>query len=128
MGHVVEVKARTDDQPTSQIVLTFDRAMTKDGKEIPVTASVASISRAQGTAAPADAASSALGVSSPSSAASATPQEGHTGDTAGSGHETGGAGAFTLQQRASRTVISSNSENVHLASGTQLLVQVKTRE
>lgn len=128
IGHVVEVKARTDDQPTSQIVLTFDRAMTNDGKVIPVTAAVASISRAQGTAAPSDAASSALGVASPSTAASATPQEGHTGDTAGSGRETGTAGAFTLQQRASRTVISSNSENVHLASGTQLLVRVKARE
>jgi len=136
MGHIVEVKERSDDQPISQIVLTFDRAVLKDGKEIPLTASIASISRPQGTAAPSDAGAGDLGV--PSSAAggtSATPKEGHAGggtagpaEARGNEKETQAAGAFTLQQRASRTVISSNSENVHLASGTQLLLQVKTRE
>jgi hypothetical protein len=126
VGHVIEVKARTDDQPTSQIVLTFDSVVMKDGKDIPVTASVASISRAQGGTAPSDAGGGALGVSSTGTGTlSATRQEGHAaGNTAGRSS----AGAFTLQQRASRTVISSNSENVQLASGTQLLVHVKARE
>lgn len=126
IGHVVEVKARSDDQPTSQIVLTFDRAVIKGGKEIPVTASVASISRAQGGTGPSDAGGGVLGVpSTGAGTVSATPQEGHAaGSTAGESD----AGAFTLQQRSKRTVISSNSENVHLASGTQLLLQVKTRD
>lgn len=135
MGHVVEVKARADDQPTSQIVLTFNRAVTKDAKEIPITASIASISRAQGAAAPSSAAGSDTGAPSSASGAAASPKQGQSGGSqtappaaGGDEHTSGASGAFTLQQRASRTVISSNSENVHLASGTQLLMQVKTGE
>ena len=55
-GHIVEVKARTEEQPTSQMVLAFDRAVTKEGKDIPISASIASISRAQSSGAPSDAA------------------------------------------------------------------------
>jgi hypothetical protein len=140
-GHVVESKARTDDEGTSQIVLTFDKGVTEAGKEIPLTGSVASISRAQGTAAPSDAAASDMGVpSSAGGGASASPQQGHSAGSpsgpAASGapnagrNETAtrGTGAFTLQQRAGRTIISSNSENVHLAKGTQLLMQLETTE
>jgi hypothetical protein len=137
-GHVVEVKARTDDQPTSQLIVTFDRAVAKDGKEIPITASIASISRAQSSGTPSDAATGDMGIPSSSVAGTAgVPREGHssgapTGAPApggkGQSSETRAGGAFTVQQRADGSVISSNTENVHLSSGTQLLMRVRARE
>lgn len=133
IGHVVEVKARADDHPTSQLVLTFDRAVTKGGKEIPVSASIASLSRAQGAAAPSNLQQGDMGVPSSAAAGAATAaKQGHASGSpaappppAGGGEHAGPAsGAFTLRQQGTRTVISSNSDNVRLASGTQLLVQI----
>lgn len=135
IGHVVEAKTRADDHPTSQLVLTFDRAMTRGGKEIPVSASIASISRAQGIAAPSNMQQGDTGV--PSSAAPGAATAAKQGHSSGSpaappaptaSEERGepATGAFTLRQQATRTIISSNSDNVRLASGTQLLMQITT--
>jgi hypothetical protein len=131
MGHVVEVKVRGDDQP-SRLVLSFDRAVPDGGKEIPINASIASISRAQGTAAPSNMQQGDMGVPSRAGDAAAAAKQGHSSGSpaapparAGTKEHSGpSTGAFTLQQHAMRTVISSNSENVRLASGTQLLMQI----
>jgi hypothetical protein len=133
IGHVVEAKAHTDDHPASELVLTFDRVVTRGGKEIPLAASIASISRAQGIAAPSNMQQGDMGVPASAAAGAATAaKQGHSSGSpaappppTGRGEHAGPAnGAFTLRQQAGRTVISSNTGNVRLSSGTQLLMQI----
>jgi hypothetical protein len=115
MGHVVEAKGRADDHPASELVLTFDRAVTRDGKKIPLSASIASISRAQGAAAPSNMQQGDMGVPSAGAGAASAAKQGHSSGTPGAppspteGGENAGpaTGAFTLRQQAGRTVISS---------------------
>lgn len=139
LGHVVEVKVRSEGQPISELVIAFDRAVLSDGKEVRLAATIASISRAQSKGAPSAAASGDMGVpSSATGGGAATVQQGHSSGSpsgppptnAHSGDEGAakGTGAFTLQQKGGRTVVSSNAENIHLAHGTQLLMQVKVGE
>jgi hypothetical protein len=45
IGHVTEAKARSKESPDSILGLTFDRMVTKDGREIPLQAAVQAIAR-----------------------------------------------------------------------------------
>jgi hypothetical protein len=76
-----------------------------------------------------------MGVPPPAGAGAATAaKQGHSSGspegpappTESGQHAAPATGAFTLRQQATRTVISSNSENVHLTSGTELLMQITT--
>lgn len=140
VGHVVQVKARTDDESVSQVVISFDEITDMEGKTLPLSASISSISRPQSTAPPSDAAGGDLGIPSASGGSpSPAPREGRSGGglvgpSTGSAKppaetdqesQTRAGGAFTIRQRADGTVISSNSRNIHLDSGTQLLLMIK---
>jgi hypothetical protein len=137
-GHVVAVKARGADHTTSQLVIAFDMAMSAEGKQTPITGSIASIARAQGTTASSSGATSDLGIPSPSMGSPApVAQSGHSGgagvpaggtDQKGGEKTTNSSAQFTLQQRDDGTVISSNDRDVVLDSGTQLLLKVVPQE
>ena len=58
-------------------------------------------------------------------AAAGSDGEGPGATDNGSGEQTRTGGDFTLRQKDGHSVISSNTHNVHLDSGTQLLLQVK---
>jgi hypothetical protein len=133
IGHIVEVKVRSDDQPTSQVVIAFDNATAQAGKSTQVSASIASIARPQNSSAPSEGSTGDLGIPSTGSS-SGVPREGRSAGGsmgpppdahAGKDGQTRAAGDFTLRQRPDGSVISSNSQNVRLESGTQLLLKVQ---
>jgi hypothetical protein len=141
VGHVVQLKARSNDEHASQVVISFDEITDAGGKTLPFSASISSISRPQSTAPPSDAAGGDLGIPSASGGSpSPAPREGRSGGglvgpSTGSAKaaendqesQTRAASAFTIQQRADGTVISSNSRNIRLDSGTQLLLIIKSK-
>lgn len=51
VGHVTEVKAHTKEQATSELGIAFDRAVLKNGSEIPLAMSIQAIGRSQASAA-----------------------------------------------------------------------------
>jgi hypothetical protein len=51
VGHVTEVKAQTKEQATSELGIAFDRAVLKNGTEIPLAMSIQAIGRSQASAA-----------------------------------------------------------------------------
>jgi hypothetical protein len=152
VGHIAEVKAKSDDEPTSTVLVEFDRAVMKSGSEMPLHVSIASIARPQASAAPTDDMPGDMGMPAESMGSpSAAPRAGIGGGggmhgaTSSTGHakpnstsaaapppapgqppdpQPKAAASFTIEQRPNGTVISSNSQNVHLDSGTQLLLKV----
>jgi hypothetical protein len=151
VGHIAEVKAKSDDEPTSTVLVEFDRAVMKSGGEMPLHVAIASVARPQASAAPTDDMPGDMGMPSESMGSpSAAPRAGMGGGgmkgaTSSTGHakpnstsaaapppapgqpsdpQPKAAASFTIEQRPNGTVISSNSQNVHLDSGTQLLLKV----
>ncbi len=94
VGNVVEVRAKSKDQDSSHLVLALNRAVLKDGQEMPIRAAVTSMTapaasasseygpgrRAMGGGAPAggsaNAGGSATGAASPSATAPAMSRAG----------------------------------------------------
>lgn len=152
VGHITQVKAKSDDERTSTVLVAFDKAILKSGAEVPLHAAIASIARPQASASPTDALPGDMGMPAETMGSpSATPRGGvgGGGGLIGSTSSTGNAkrkstsaaapppapgqepdsepkstAAFTIEQRENGSVISSNSRNVHLDSGTQLLLKV----
>jgi hypothetical protein len=152
VGHIAEVKAKSDDEPTSTVLVEFDRAVMKSGGEMPLRVAIASIARPQASAAPTDDMPGDMGMPAESMGSpSAAPRAGVGGGggmhgaTSSTGHakrdstsaaapppapgqasdvQPKAAASFTIEQRPNGTVISSNSQDVHLDSGTQLLLKV----
>jgi hypothetical protein len=164
IGHVTDVKAHTKDQAVSQVGLAFDRAILKDGTEMPLMLGIRAIGASQANAAAAadDAMMSGDTSAMGSSGARASGGGGGllggarsttgavvntAGSTAGAATNTAsslGAGANGSLSAASQgavglpglslsadtststhaSVISSNGSNVHLDSGTQMILQV----
>lgn len=173
LGHVTEVKARAKGQSESAIGIAFDRAMLKDGHEMPFTATIQAIAASEANASAAamgdDVMAGGSGTASGQAGSRAgggmvngavRPVGAAAGtlvNTAGSAANNAGAtvngaasstlgtssrlsasshGAIGLQglslnaQAANSTqgsVISSNSQNVHLDSGTQLILRVNSQ-
>src|SRR6267143_1209798 len=156
IGHVTEAKPRSKESPESLVGVTFDRIALKDGRELPVRASVQAIGRSlhglpvpgnePAGRAPMDAASAnnpdgrgTMGGPSrrggpPSYPASNTPElpsgTAVSGGSAGSvlgPHSQGVVGMKGLQLSTSgqASVVISNSNNVHLDSGTQLVLRIE---
>jgi hypothetical protein len=140
VARIVQAKASGQDGVSSQVTINFDRAVTPDGKELPIHASIASVSRAQAATPPSTAMPGDMGIPGDASGgANAAPRGGHGGQPAMSGttseavkgsgpQNQHGISGITLQQRAGGTIISSNSKNVHLDSGTQLLLNLADTE
>jgi len=163
IGHVTEAKAHSKDQATSELGIAFDRAVLKNGTEMPLALGIQAIGRSQASAAAADVDSMATG-----STGEMAPSGGHasagggvlggvrstTGSVAGTAGSTAGAAVNTagaagsavsgslsstsqgvvgvpglnLSTQASTStlgsVISSNGSNVHLESGTEMILRV----
>src|SRR6267143_3950131 len=155
-GHVTEAKPRSKESPESLVGITFDRISLKDGRELPVRASVQAIGRSlhglpvpgnePAGQAPIDATSAnnpdgrgTMGGPSrrggpPSYPASNTPElpsgTAVSGGSAGSvlgPHSQGVVGMKGLQLSTSgpASLVISNSKNVHLDSGTQLVLRIE---
>lgn len=165
IGHVTAVKQHSKEQSVSELGIAFDRAILKDGKEMPLALGIQAIGRSRASAA------EAANDSMPSGGAMGTPTARPSGgggalggvrstaggvvDTAGNaaGAATGAAGntAGSLGAGASgqlsatsqgvvglpgmslsadtststqASVISSNGSNVHLDSGTEMILRV----
>ena len=165
VGHVTQVRTQTKDQAGSALGLAFDRALLKDGTEMPVSLTVQAIGRRQEAAATDDqmmssgSASGTGGMGSPSShgpgggllngVATSTGRVVNTaGNTAGAAVNAAGTTSGTLasgsltstsqgvvglhglslstdaSNSAQGSVITSNSGNVHLDSGTEMILRV----
>lgn len=177
IGHVTEAKARSKGETQSVVGIAFDHAMLKNGREIPLSASIQAIAMSQqsasaemmgnsmdegamaggsavstaGSAPRAGAglvggATQAVGatggslVNTPGSVAdnaggmvrgSAGPALNATGELNSASRGVVGLRGLSLQSAAANatqasagSVISSNSQNVHLDSGTQMILQV----
>lgn len=171
IGHVTEAKARAKGQSESALGIAFDHAVLKDGREVPLAASIQAISSSQASSS-ADLGNDSLGNGSAMAGKStsgmasggASPAGGVLGgsgravgttggvltNTAGSlgGSATGAVGGaasasgaltssshgvvglkgLSLDSAAANStqgsVISSTTQNVHLDSGTQMILQV----
>jgi len=172
IGHVTEVKARGKGESDSTIGIAFDRATLKDGRQMPLSATIQAVARSEESASAAGmadesgmAGGSAGGMSSGRAASSggmaggaartvgaATGTVANTTSAVGSaagGTVTGAASATSLTRISSNSqgviglkglslngeatnstqgsVISSNSQNVHLDSGTQMVLRVNSK-
>jgi hypothetical protein len=161
IGHVTAAKPHSKESPDSNIALAFDRISLKDGRDVPVKASVQAIGRSLSAqpasvgdsagAPPADMPSSGsagsrgtmAGSSRPSGSSSypsstppsSTPNQVPSGAT-GTGSPAGvaldphsqgviGMKGLVLQSAGEASVISSTSNNVHLDSGTQMVLRTE---
>lgn len=168
IGHVTDVKAREKGQNESSLGIAFDKAVLKNGQEVPLQASIRAIAPAENNSPMPDMGGAGMdtggssngGMSgdmgsrtggmggppgstgSPVGTPGSTPGNagGAAGNTANSAGRTPGAatgelnpgsqGVIGLQgltlnsQAGNSSVISSNSKNVKLDNGTQLLLQV----
>lgn len=156
IGHVTAAKPRSKESPDSNVALAFDRISLKDGRDVPVKASVQAIGRSLNAqagnvgepsgAAPAgmpssgapDSRGTMAGSSRPSGASSypsSTPSQMPSGATETGGpsgvaldpHSQGviGMKGLALNSSGEGSVISSTSSNVHLDSGTQLVLRTE---
>jgi hypothetical protein len=156
IGHVTAAKPHSKESPDSNVALAFDRISLKDGRDVPVKASVQAIGRALNAQAasvgesagapPANVPSSGapgsrgtMAGSSPPSGASSYPSStpnqmpsGATGTGTPAGvaldpHSQGviGMKGLALNSSSEASVISSTSNNVHLDSGTQMVLRTE---
>ena len=155
IGHVTEAKAHSKESPNSTVGLAFDRVLMKDGRELPLQAAVQAIARPLQPvlAFPADDPMTANPGGLPSAsqgqratmAGSPTPPPTSlypAGSAAGSRSDSmaplgstvsplgptskGVVGMKGLSLTSGpASVVSSNTDNVHLDSGTQLILRVQ---
>jgi hypothetical protein len=168
IGHVTQAQARGKGESQSAMGIAFDRAVLKDGREVPLAASIQAIARSEANSSAAlgddslAAAGTGSGMASGQAAGSAagglaggagravgattgtlvntTSEVGHAaGGTlngatsassalSSSSHGVIGLNGLSLDSAASNStqgsVITSNNQNVHLDSGTQMILQV----
>ncbi len=156
IGHVTAAKPHSKESPDSNVALAFDRISLKDGRDVPVKASVQAIGRSlnaqsasvgETAGAPSagmpssgapDSRGTMGGSSRPSGAGSYpsnAPSQMPSGTT-GTGTPTGvaldphsqgviGMKGLALNSSGEASVISSTSNNVHLDSGTQLVLRTE---
>jgi hypothetical protein len=180
IGHITDAKPRTKQSPDSMVAISFDKISTKDGRELPVQATVQAIGRPlQASSLPGY---EPMGDSPPTGAHSTLPEPGNMGGPSGgnmggpSGGSMGGSGGsmggppggatnapqrptypsgapepsydasargasvsplgptsqgvvgikgLSLSSSPQASVVSSNTENVHLDSGTQLILRTE---
>ena len=157
IGHVTEAKARSKTEPQSTIGIVFDRLLLKDGRTMPLQVAVQAIRGPARSASTMDGEMGAgAGVPSypgrvpdgmdPMGGARTYPNSSDThpnipGPTAGgdkranaatgglsaSTHGVVGLSGLSLSSSAQGSVVSSTSQNVHLDSGTQMLLLVNKR-
>jgi len=156
IGHLTQVQARGKEKAQSQLAITFDRLALRDGTEIPLNASIQTIAPpvTAFNQEDEDSTSGSAGMASPSG--SGTMSSGGMG-RAGAGAATGATGTLnrtldrtsgaygagsastegvvgirgvllsTKADSADGSMISSDHQNVHLDSGTQLILRVNAK-
>src|SRR6266850_2299796 len=151
IGHVTDAKAHSKESPDSMVGIVFDRIAMKDGHEVPIQAAVQAIARPLQSAALANSsgadntgmpsagspstAGGGMGTSAPSRSSERVPSIPASGidpSSPGSGTPAPlgpttqgvvGMKGVSLKPSDQGTVISSETDNVHLDSGTQLILR-----
>ena len=145
IGHVTEAKAHSKQSPDSMVGITFDHVLMKDGRELPLQASVQAEDPMNGS--PADLPTAGTGqrgsmggtsntsptypTGYPPHAATGSPsdpvtQVGSTVAPLGSTSQgVVGIKGLSLNSSGSTSVLSSNTDNVHLDTGAQLILRVQ---
>ena len=150
-GHVTSAKPHTKDSPDSNLGIAFDSILMKDGRQLPMQAAIQAIAPpliisndAPGTPAaiggpPPGQESGNVGTSqAPGTALSSSPQvPSMAAPTSGSPAQASGAPlnsqsqgaigmkATTLNSSKDANVITSSSQNIHLDSGTRLMLKTQ---
>jgi len=155
IGHVTGARARTKQVPESMVEIAFDRIVLKNGREIPLKATIQAVGAPMPTSAPAmsdlagpktEGSRFAPGRNEMASILrTATPGSLRPANSAGGAEEPTDSGSphrnlarslgptsqgvvgrrgIALSNTAQGSAISSTSENVHLSSGTQLVLRV----
>ena len=153
IGHVTDAKAHSKQSPDSMVGIVFDRIAMKDGHEVPIQAAVQAIARPLQSAAlsnstgvdntgmpsagPPSTAGGGMGSSAPSRSSERVPSIPASGiDPSSPGNGTPaplgptsqgvvGMKGLSLKPSDQGTVISSETDNVHLDSGTQLILRTQ---
>lgn len=152
IGHVTQAQARTKQSPNSMVAITFDRMSMKDGRDLPIQAGIQAVGPPlqqamlpeEGTPAgpgggmpsnsPMGRGNEGAGMPGgvgryPSSGApSDNPSAGSSNSPALGPNSHGVVGMRKLKLEAPEkgpSVVSSDSENVHLSGGTQLVLKVQ---
>jgi hypothetical protein len=154
IGHVTEAKARSKTEPQSTIGIIFDRLLLKDGRTMPLQVAVQAVRGPARSASTMDGAGAGAEVPShpgrgmpdgmdPMGGARTYPNSSDThpnipgptadgdkranaatGGLSASTHGVVGLSGLSLTSSAQGSVFSSTSQNVHLDSGTQMLLLV----
>lgn len=147
VGHVTEAKAHSKESPESRVGVVFDRLVMKDGKEMPLQAAVQAISRPlqlvqpdshmdEGAGMPSGAAAAAGAggtiatrspervASVPTDASAAEPPS-TVAPLAATSQGVIGMKGLALTSSGRNSVVSSQIGNVHLESGTQMILRVE---
>lgn len=156
IGHVTDARARTKQVPESRVEIAFDCLVLKNGREIPLKATIQAVGAPMQTSAPAISDLGAQGqgqgvhdapgpIEIKSISRTATPGSIRPAYSAGGAEEPTNSGGshrnlapslgstsqgvvrmkgITLSNTAQDSAISSTSKNVHLSSGTQLVLRV----
>lgn len=103
VGHVSQAQARANGQAQSQLGIVFDRAVLKNGQEIPFNASIQALASAQSAAATSVAADDAMASGGGMSPTRATSRNGGglVGGVASTANATAGGAAGTVMNTAS---------------------------
>jgi hypothetical protein len=155
VGHITTAKAHAKDSPDSSVGIAFDHLIMKDGKELPLKASIQAIApplaynnynnapggpagagdtSPQGPPASGNVGSGQMprtatntagsyGMNVPSSGSDTGPNSNHVPVLTAQSQGAIGMNRISLSSEADATVIHSDSQNVHLESGTQLMLK-----
>jgi len=149
-GHVTSAKPRSKDSPNSELGLAFDRIFVKNGRELPMQAAIQAIAppliisndapgtpAAIGSAPPGQQSGNMGSTESPDTALGSTGQyptmaapRAASSTRAGApltseSHGAVGMKGTAVNSTKETNVITSNSQNVHLHGGTQLMLRTE---
>ena len=149
IGHVVDAKAHSKESPDSRVTIAFDQMVMKDGRAVPLKAVVQAMARPLQTAPPPDshmnegsgvpsaspstAGGGGMGTPRSSERVASIPTDVATDATPAAtpaplgptSQGVVGMKGLTLQASEQSTVISSETDNVHLDGGTQMILRVE---
>jgi len=149
IGHVADTKAHSKESPDSRVGLTFDQLVMKDGREIPLQVVVQAIARPlqpavasdthmnEGAGMPSGSPSTAGGggmgasrttervASIPTNTGSDSPPPTTVAPLGPTSQGVVGMKGLSLDSSGQASVVSSQTDNVHLDSGTQLILRTQ---
>jgi len=128
LGHVTDAKARSKDSQISMVGIAFDHLSMKNGGELTIQAAVQAIGRPVEKAS--NYSSMAGGPIGSSGASMPSGVSGQPSDSSGSSLDPTSQGVvglkgLSLSNSGQASVVSSSNENVHLESGTQLILRIE---